>query len=136
MTEAKSQGLFRWGKYVHRRITAGLLLSSAFFGLIAVTNVFAAYGALAQPALSSVAFRLGAVLLYALPAIGVFRMLPWARYFAIALASIACIFGAFTAIFISAGDGLFMIVTHGLIVYCLASAKSKAAFAKQSSPVA
>jgi len=131
MTEPKTQGLIRWGKYVHPRITGGLLLCVAFFGLITFSNIFAAYDALTQQASSSVIFRIGAILLYAIPAVGIFRLMPWARHFGFILASIVCIFGAFTAVFISMEDGLFMIITHGLIVYCLVSAKSKAAFANQ-----
>ena len=132
MSEARPSLFARLFSKLDPRLSVGLIISCVFFLLIALSNMFSAYSALVEPNIHSAAIRFFAVLLYAVPAIGILRMKRWARWLGIFLCTIAGLLGVLTFVAISNSDGAFIIITHGTVLFCLLSKKTRAAFATQS----
>lgn len=114
------------------RLTGGLIVCSVFLLLVALSNAFAAYDAIVGSNLQAVGMRVFAILLYAVPAAGILKMKRWARLLGIFVATVACLLGVLTFLAISNADGAFIIVTHGAVLLCLLSRKTRAAFTGQS----
>ena len=114
------------------RLSFGLIGSCIFLLLIALSNLFATYAALVEPNLQALWFRFFAFLLYAVPALGILRMKRWARFLGLFLCCIACLLGILTFLTGSNADGAFIVITHGTVLFCLLSRKTRAAFATQS----
>jgi hypothetical protein len=132
MSVAKPSLFARLFSKLDPRLTVGLIISCVFFLLIALSNTFSAYSALVEPNTHSAALRSFAVLLYAVPAMGILRLKRWARWLGVLLCTVASLLGVLTFVAISSSDGAFIVITHGSVLYCLLSKKTRAAFATQS----
>jgi hypothetical protein len=131
MAENKSLIFGRLTRYIDPRLSGSLLGCIAFLSLITLSNIFATYDALVEQSMQTALFRLGAVVLYAGPAIGLFKVKRWGRYWALGLATTALLLGILTAVAISQFDGLFIIFTHGLVLWCLLTKKTRMIFSNQ-----
>ena len=131
MAEYKSPLFGRLTRYIDPRLTSSLLGCIAFFLLITLSNIFATYDALVEQSTQTALFRLGAVALYAIPAIGLFKVKRWGRYWSLCLVTVALLLGILTVLAISQADGLFIIFTHGLVLWCLLTKKTRTIFSNQ-----
>lgn len=131
MAENKSLIFGRLTRYIDPRLSSGLLGCIAFFLLITLSNIFATYDALIEQSTQTALFRLGAVALYAVPALGLFKVKRWGRYWALCLVAVALLLGILTVVAISQVDGIFIIVTHGLVLWCLLTKKTRTIFSNQ-----
>lgn len=130
MTEARPSLFTRLFSKLNPRLTFGLIACSIFLFLVALSNLFSAYEAMADAYMQAVSMRLFAFLLYATPAVGILRLKRWARLLCICLCVVALLLGILTFVAISNADGAFIILTHGAVLICMFSKKTRAAFAK------
>ena len=114
------------------RLTFGLIACSLYLLLVAFSNIFAAYDAIVTSEIQSLSLRVFAILLYTVPAIGILMMKRWARLLGIFVSAIACLLGILTFLTGNNADGAFIIITHGAVLFCLMSRKTRAAFATQA----
>ena len=128
MSDVRPSLFARLFEHLNPRLTAGLITSSVFLFLVALSNLFSVYAALVEPNVQAFSLRIFASLLYAVPAIGILRMKRWARLFGIFLCGAASLLGILTFLAISNADGTFIILTHGAVLFCLLSRKTRAAF--------
>lgn len=132
MAEPKSMLFARLLGKLNPRLTFGLIGSSLFLFLIALSNLFSAYYAIAEADVQSMLLRIMAILFYAVPASGILMMKRWARLLGIFVAMTASLLGVLTFLAISNLDGAFIVITHGAVLLCLLSKKTRAAFAIQA----
>ena len=132
MSETRPSLFTRLFSKLNPRLSVGLIASSIFLFLVALTNLFSAYFALVEADMQAVPLRIFAFLLYIIPAVGLLRMKRWARLLGIALCCIGSLLGILTFLAISNADGAFIILTHGAVLFCLLSKKTRAAFATQA----
>jgi len=129
MSESRPSLFVRLFKKLDPRLSIGLIVCSLFLFLVALSNLFSAYEALIGADLQAVALRLFAFLLYAAPAVGLLRLQRWARLLGIALCCVGSLLGILAFLAISNADGIFIILTHGAVLYCLLSRNTRKAFA-------
>lgn len=65
------------------------------------------------------------VCLYSIPAYGLFKLQKWARKFELVFSFICLVLGVIMLLFESIISGIFIIITHGLIVMYLLSKECK-----------
>lgn len=133
MAESRPSLYSRMLSILSPRLTGGLIASSLFLILVALSNAFAAYDAVANSDLQALGMRIFAIMLYAIPAAGILKMKRWARFLGIFVAAIACLLGVLTFVAVSNADGVFIIITHGAVLICLLSKKNRSAFTAQTS---
>lgn len=129
-------GQMRWFKSVSPQITLPLLIIIGFLFLIAIGNLFGLYQSLASGNISAIFVSLLSVLLYALPAYGLFKLNRWARLFEIALSILLVILGLimiFTGItnpnlIAVATQGTFIVIIHGIVAAYLLTESCRRAF--------
>jgi hypothetical protein len=127
---ATSPSLFvRLFNKLNPRLSFGVIACSIFLFLVAITNLFSVYFAVVDSDMQSVPLRLFAVLLYITPSIGLLMLKRWARIFGIILCCVGTLLGILTFLAISNADGAFIIATHGAVLWCLFSKKTRIAFA-------
>ncbi len=129
MPEAKPSLFTRLFRNLDPRLTGGLIASSIFLFLVALSNLFAAYEAIVEADMQALALRIFAILLYAAPAVGILQLNRWARFLGIFLCCVAILLGILTFLSDSNADGAFIILTHGAVLICLLSKKTRRAFA-------
>ena len=132
MSESRPSLFARLFSRLDPRLSFSLVAGCLFLLLIATSNLFAAYAAAVEQNFQVVAFRVGALLFYAIPAIGILKMKNWARLLGIFLCTIATLLGLLTFFAGDNIDGAFIILTHGSVLFCLLSKKTRTIFATRS----
>ena len=132
MSESRPSLFTRLLSRLDPRLTFGLIACSLFFIFVGLSNAFAAYDAIGSADLQALSLRIFAILFYVVPAVGLLKMKRWARLLGIFVAAIATLLGVLTFLAISNADGSFIIITHGAVLFCLLSKKTRAAFANRS----
>jgi len=112
----------RWMTIFHPAVTWPLILIVGYLFLVAILNLLAAYNNfVTQSSFVMVFGNLISVLLYALPAYGLTKLKPWARFLELALSILSVISGIFLMLQGMLGMGVLTIVPHGLIAIYLLS---------------
>lgn len=115
-----------WSK-LNPNLTFRLLLIIIFLILIAVGNAFSVYDNITKQDSTIAIYSFLSILLYVIPAYGLFNLKNWARKFELAFSFILVVLGVIMLLFDSLLSGLFIITTHGLIAMYLLSSECKRA---------
>ncbi|MGI6092331.1 MAG: hypothetical protein GX348_06555 [Veillonellaceae bacterium] len=115
-----------WSK-LNPNLTFRLLLIIIFLILIAVGNAFSVYDSLIKQDITTASYSFISILLYIIPAYGLFKLRNWARRFELVFSFILIGLGIIMLLFDSVISGLFIITTHGLIAMYLLSSECKRA---------
>lgn len=113
-----------WSK-LNPNLTFRLLLIIIFLILIAVGNAFSVYESLLKQDSTAALYSFLSILLYVVPAYGLFKLKDWARRFELVFSFILVVLGIIMLLFDSLISGLFIITTHGLIAMYLLSSECK-----------
>lgn len=116
-----------WWSIVPSNLTAGLIVIIAYLALNTAFNLFAIFSALSQGATAIATFAVGAAI-YAVAVYGLYKVKRWGRLYTIAISVLMVVAGFLTMLAISMTDGVFMVVTHGLIAIYLLSQKGRKPF--------
>ena len=109
-------------------MTFRLLLIIFFLVLIALGNLVSVFECLKKNDVYGVILYVFVVLIYIIPAYGIFQLKPWARKIEIILSVISFIFGIIIMLLSSLGIGLLVMTIHGLILAYLLSKECRKAF--------
>lgn len=123
-----------WWSVVPSKLTAGLIVIIVYLALNTVFNLFALFNSLSgKDATSAVTFVVGASI-YALAVFGLYKLKRWGRLFTIVISVLMVIAGFLTMFAVNLTDGMFMVVTHGLIAIYLLSQKGRKPFYPEPAP--
>ena len=125
-----------WMTFFHPNLTLGLIAIGLFLSSVAIISAFGVYDSVVngnQTEMLQSGFRM---LLYAVPAYGIFRMKKWARVFELILSYFLIALAGFLIImyFIDSSEsgllimGGLILLVHGSIAKYLLSAKCRQAF--------
>ncbi|MDF2570709.1 MAG: hypothetical protein K0R55_2313 [Sporomusa sp.] len=117
-----------WWSFLHPDLTFRLLFIIGFLLLVAIGYVFGVYNGLVQNNPSATLNAAVAVLLYAVPAVGLLKLKRWARLFELALSMVFVIIGFIVMFGYNMTMGVITIVPHGLIAMYLLSNDCRRAF--------
>ncbi|HWR43090.1 hypothetical protein [Sporomusa sp.] len=123
MTERPS-----WWSFLHPDLTLRLLFIIGFLLLVAIGYAFGVYDGLVQKNLTAAFNSLGALLLYAVPAVGLLKLKRWARLFELILSLIFVVIGFIVMFGYNMTMGVITIVPHALIGMYLLSDDCRRAF--------
>ncbi|QDR80579.1 hypothetical protein [Sporomusa termitida] len=118
----------RWWSFLHPDLTARLLLVIGFLLVVAIGYAFGVYDGAAQGNLPAAFNASVALLLYAVPAIGLLKLKRWARIVELILSFIFVIIGFIVMFGYNMTMGVMIIVPHGLIGMYLLSDDCRRAF--------
>jgi hypothetical protein len=114
------------------KLTIRLFIIITFLSLIAIGNIFGIYDGLVQNNNMAIFQSLTAMLLYAVPAYGLFALKPWARLLELLKSILLVILGCLMVLFDNLGTGLLVMIIHGMIAAYLVTTECKHAFATKS----
>ncbi|MDF2875803.1 hypothetical protein [Sporomusa sp.] len=117
-----------WWSFLHPDLTIRLLFIIAFLLLVAIGYAFGVYDGIVQKNLQAALNSLGALLLYAVPALGLLKLKRWARLFELVLSFIFVVIGFIIMFGHNMTMGVITIVPHGLIGMYLLSDDCRRAF--------
>lgn len=113
-----------WSK-LNPNMTFRLLLIIIFLVLIAIGNAFSTYDSITNQDTTTASYSFISILLYAIPAYGLFKLKTWARTFELAFSFLLLVLGIIMLLFDSIISGIFIIATHGLIAMYLVTNECK-----------
>lgn len=120
----------RWMTIFHPDLTWPLFVIVGYLFLVAIGNLLASYNNLVSQSNLVMTFgNLISMLLYALPAYGLIKLKPWARFLELALSILSVILGIVLMLQGMLGMGVLVVVPHGLIAIYLLSDTCRKLFA-------
>jgi hypothetical protein len=111
-------------------LPAGLLILIGYLLLVATGNLFELIHGVYTSSSSEIMPSLFGIVLYAIPAYGLYRQQKWAWISEIIISSIAVLLGLFTLLCVNPLLGILTLVTHTLIITYLMKKSSKALYLK------
>jgi hypothetical protein len=113
-------------------LTIRLFIIITFLSLIAIGNIFGIYDGMVQQNNTATLQAIAAMLLYAIPAYGLFTLKPWARLLELFKSILLVILGFLMVLFDNIGTGSLVMIIHGMIASYLITTECKHAFATNS----
>jgi len=114
--------------FLHPDLTTRLIIVILFLLIIALGNVFGIYDGMVNNNPTAAFNSFVALLLYAIPAFGLFQLKRWARMFELVLSILFVIIGLVIMFGYSVTMGIITLVPHGLIAIYLVSNDCRRAF--------
>ena len=118
----------RWWSFLHPDLTGRLLLVIGFLLVVAIGYAFGVYTSATQGNLPAALNAFVALLLYAVPAVGLLKLKRWARMFELILSFLFVIIGFIIMFGYNMTMGVMTIVPHGLIGMYLLSEDCRRTF--------
>lgn len=109
-------------------LPAGLLILIGYLLLVATGNLLGLIHGVYTGSSSEITPALLGMVLYAIPAYGLYRQQKWAWLSEIVISSIAVILGLFTLLCVNPLLGILTLVAHSLIITYLMKKSSKALY--------
>lgn len=117
-----------WWSAFHPDLTLRLIIIIVFLLLIALGNAFGIYDGLVNNDTTAALNSFAALLLYAVPALGLLKLKRWARLLEIAISVLFVVIGFVVMFGYNMTMGIITIVPHGLIAMYLLSDDCRRAF--------
>lgn len=125
-----------WLAFFHPNLTLGLLVIGLFLSFVAIVSAFGIYDSIVHGSQAETLQSGFRMLLYAIPAYGIFKMKKWARKFELILSFFLIVLAAFFIVIyltdssesILLSMGIIILVIHGSIAKYLLSGKCREAF--------
>ncbi len=121
-----------WWSFLHPDLTGRLLLVIGFLLVVAIGYAFGVYTGVTQGNLPAALNAFVALLLYAVPAVGLLKLKRWARMFELILSFLFVIIGFLIMFGYNMTMGVMTIVPHGLIGMYLLSEDCRRTFGLMS----